>query len=58
MGRCAVPRNADLVKNADENWPTASVTYPEVIAASPVRNRDDSRESLAEWSLAVHTGNG
>lgn len=51
-------RNADLVKNADENWPTAWVTYPEVIAVSPVRNRDDSRESLAEWPLVVHTGNG
>jgi hypothetical protein len=40
--------NENLVKNADDNWPTASAAYPEVIAAGPLRNRDDSRESLAE----------
>jgi hypothetical protein len=40
--------NEDLVKNADDNWPTASVPYPQVIAVGPAANRDDSRESLAE----------
>jgi hypothetical protein len=38
----------DLVKNADENWPTAVPALPEVTAVQPLRNREDSRESATE----------
>ncbi|MFJ4468746.1 hypothetical protein ACIP2X_14835 [Streptomyces sp. NPDC089424] len=38
----------DLVKNADENWPTAARTFCEVIAVSPLRKRDDFHVSLTE----------
>ncbi|MEV7992242.1 hypothetical protein AB0O67_10065 [Streptomyces sp. NPDC086077] len=38
----------DLVKNADENWPTAVRALPEVIAVSPLRKRDDFHVSLTE----------
>jgi hypothetical protein len=38
----------DLVKNADENWPTAPDVFFEVIAATPAGNRDDSRISATD----------
>ncbi|MGC9543795.1 hypothetical protein [Streptomyces sp. UG1] len=38
----------ELVKNADENWPTALTAFSEVIAATPPGNRDDSRISATE----------
>ncbi|MCD7442894.1 hypothetical protein [Streptomyces lincolnensis] len=37
-----------LVKNADENGPTAAGALPEVITVRPAWNRDDSRESPTE----------
>ncbi|QOV45473.1 hypothetical protein [Streptomyces chromofuscus] len=37
-----------LVKNADENWPTAASTFSEVMAVSPLGNRDDFHVSLTE----------
>jgi hypothetical protein len=37
-----------LVKNADENGPTATGALPEVITVRPAWNRDDSRESPTE----------
>jgi hypothetical protein len=46
-----------LVKKADENWPTASRGFPEVITAQPARNRDDSRVSPTDYALAEYTGN-
>jgi hypothetical protein len=48
----------ELVKNADENWPTASRAFPEVTAAKQPRYRDDSRVSPTEWLLARYSGNG
>jgi hypothetical protein len=48
----------ELVKNADENWLTAPRGFPEVTAAQRPRNRDDSRGSPTEWTLAGWAGNG
>ncbi|GLP63934.1 hypothetical protein TUSST3_05540 [Streptomyces sp. TUS-ST3] len=48
----------ELVKNADENWPTASRTFCEVTAAKQTRYRDDSRVSPTDWALAPSDGNG
>ncbi|WP_157901131.1 hypothetical protein [Streptomyces davaonensis] len=42
----------ELVKNADENWPTASRAFPEVTATASFRNRDDYRGSPTECALA------
>ncbi|PTM97110.1 hypothetical protein C7821_104495 [Streptomyces sp. VMFN-G11Ma] len=52
------PAGDNLVKNADENWPTASRLFPEVTAAAPERNRDDSHVSPTVYALAEYTGNG
>ncbi|MFF4276604.1 hypothetical protein [Streptomyces sp. NPDC001536] len=37
-----------LVKNADENWPTAPPVFIEVIAVLSPENRDDSHVSPTE----------
>lgn len=47
-----------LVKNADENWPTAPGAFPEVTDVSSDQNRDDSHVSLTVYTLAECTGNG
>lgn len=52
------PADDALVKNADENWPTASGVFPEVTGVSSDRNRDDSHVSLTAYTLAECTGNG
>jgi hypothetical protein len=46
----------DLVKNADDNEPTAARAQAEVRATGPAGNRDDSSESPAEYSLVVQAG--
>jgi hypothetical protein len=48
----------NLVKNADENWPTASRIFPEVTAVEAEQNRDDSHVSPTVYALAGYTGNG
>jgi hypothetical protein len=47
----------ELVKNADDNWPTASRPFSEVIAARPDQNRENPRESPTVYSLAECTEN-
>jgi len=47
----------ELVKNADENWPTAARVFPEVTGARADRNRDDSHVSQTGCTLAKYTGN-
>jgi hypothetical protein len=46
----------ELVKNADDNWPTACRAFPEVTAAHPARNRDDYRVSPTECTLVLLAG--
>lgn len=46
----------ELVKNADENWPTPSGVFSEVTAARSDQNREDPRESPTAYSLAECTG--
>ncbi|WP_167529672.1 hypothetical protein [Streptomyces spinoverrucosus] len=48
MGQRALFAAEDLVKNADENWPTAVRAFPEVIAVHPLWNRDDFHVSPTE----------
>ncbi|GAA2478632.1 hypothetical protein GCM10010276_13860 [Streptomyces longisporus] len=48
----------ELVKNADENWPTAPQLFPEVTGVRWERNRDDSCVSPTGYTLAECTGNG
>ncbi|MFF5480549.1 hypothetical protein ACFY5C_24855 [Streptomyces sp. NPDC012935] len=55
---CSCGRLKELVKNADENWPTAPGVFFEVMDVWPVGNRDDSRKSPAEWALAGCTKSG
>ncbi|MER5212128.1 hypothetical protein ABT063_16470 [Streptomyces sp. NPDC002838] len=45
---CSFECPKGLVKNADENGPTARQGFSEVIAARSTRNRDDPRESPTE----------
>ncbi|MFJ7071119.1 hypothetical protein [Streptomyces sp. NPDC098781] len=45
---CSFGRLSGLVKNADENWPSAPDTFYEVIATAPAGNRDDSRISATD----------
>jgi len=47
----------ELVKNADENWPTAPRLYSEVTGVRREQNRDDSYVSLTGYTLAECTGN-
>jgi len=47
----------ELVKNADENWPTASRVFSEVTGVRSLRNRDDSHVSPTGYALVECTGN-
>jgi hypothetical protein len=47
-----------LVKNADDNRPTACRAFPEVNVAESAGNRDDFRESTTEYNLVPGAGNG
>lgn len=55
---CSFECPEHLVKNADDNWPSSSPAFFEVIAVRPIQNRDDSHVSPTEWTLAERLGNG
>ncbi|NUO43525.1 MAG: hypothetical protein HOV73_16160 [Streptomyces sp.] len=55
---CSFECPEHLVKNADDNWPSSSPAFFEVIAVQPIQNRDDSLVSPTEWTLAERLGNG
>jgi hypothetical protein len=58
MPHAAVSGPRQLVKNADDNWPTARYAFIEVTTVHLSGNPDDSRISLTESTLVLLAGNG